>query len=95
MTQANGIALGSVDDLLVAFVKPLLANQQVRVAGTRDGKPRRVAVRQRRGVLISTPAASNRISARSPSPASARSARRLVEHAVGRPCRRARRRGSM
>ena len=39
MTQANGIALGSVDDLLVAFVKPLLANQQVRVAGTRDGKP--------------------------------------------------------
>lgn len=39
MTQANGIALGGVDDLLVAFVKPLLANQQVRVAGTRDGKP--------------------------------------------------------
>jgi hypothetical protein len=39
MTQANGIALGSVDDLLVAFVKPLVANQQVRVAGTRDGKP--------------------------------------------------------
>lgn len=39
MTQANGIALGSADDLLVAFVKPLLANQQVRVAGTRDGKP--------------------------------------------------------
>ena len=39
MTQANGIALASVDDVLVAFVKPLLANQQVRVAGTRDGKP--------------------------------------------------------
>jgi hypothetical protein len=39
MTQANGIALGSADDLLVAFVKPLVANQQVRVAGTRDGKP--------------------------------------------------------
>jgi hypothetical protein len=39
MTQANGIALTSVDDILVAFVKPLLANQQVRVAGTRDGKP--------------------------------------------------------
>lgn len=39
MTQANGIALGSVDDVLVAFVKPLLANQQVRVVGTRGGKP--------------------------------------------------------
>ena len=39
MTQANGIALSSVDDLLVAFVKPLVANQQVRVAGTREGKP--------------------------------------------------------
>lgn len=39
MTQANGIALGNVDDVLVAFVKPLLANQQVRVVGTRGGKP--------------------------------------------------------
>ena len=39
MTQANGIALGNVDDVLVAFVKPLLANQQVRVVGTRSGKP--------------------------------------------------------
>ena len=39
MTQANGIALGSADDVLVAFVKPLLANQQVRVVGTRGGKP--------------------------------------------------------
>jgi hypothetical protein len=39
MTQANGIALGSVDDLIAAFVKPLLASQPVRVAGTRDGKP--------------------------------------------------------
>ena len=39
MTQANGIALVNVDDVLVAFVKPLVANQQVRVAGTRDGKP--------------------------------------------------------
>ncbi|MEO8674272.1 MAG: hypothetical protein ABI569_01760 [Casimicrobiaceae bacterium] len=38
MTQANGIALGNVDDVLVAFVKPLLASQPVRVAGTRDGK---------------------------------------------------------
>ena len=39
MTQANGIALVNVEDVLVAFVKPLVANQQVRVAGTRDGKP--------------------------------------------------------
>jgi hypothetical protein len=38
VTEANGIALANVDDVLVAFVKPLLANQQVRVAGTRDGK---------------------------------------------------------
>lgn len=39
VTQANGIALGGVDDLLVAFVKPLVASQAVHVAGTRDGKP--------------------------------------------------------
>ncbi len=39
VTQANGIALGGVDDLLVAFVKPLTASQPVRVVGTRDGKP--------------------------------------------------------
>jgi len=39
MTQANGIALAGIDDILVAFVKPLVASQSVRVAGTRDGKP--------------------------------------------------------
>ncbi|HYR01179.1 MAG TPA: hypothetical protein VET86_14130, partial [Casimicrobiaceae bacterium] len=39
MTQANGIALTNVDDVLLALVKPLIANQPVRVAGTRDGKP--------------------------------------------------------
>ena len=39
MTQANGIALTNVDDVLLALVKPLVANQPVRVAGTRDGKP--------------------------------------------------------
>jgi hypothetical protein len=38
MTQANGIALTGVDDVLVAMVKPLLASQPVRVAGTRNGK---------------------------------------------------------
>jgi len=39
MTQANGIALTNVDDVLLALVKPLIANQPVRVAGTREGKP--------------------------------------------------------
>jgi Type II secretion system protein C len=39
MTQANGIALASIDDVLLAVVKPLVANQPVRVAGTRAGKP--------------------------------------------------------
>jgi S1-C subfamily serine protease len=39
VTQANGIALTGIDDVLVAFVKPLVASQPVRVAGVRDGKP--------------------------------------------------------
>lgn len=39
MAQANGIALGGVDDVLVAVVRPLLASQSVRIAGTRGGKP--------------------------------------------------------
>jgi hypothetical protein len=39
MAQANGIALSAADDVVVAVVKPLLASQPVRVAGTRDGKP--------------------------------------------------------
>jgi hypothetical protein len=39
LAQANGIALKSIDDILVAFVKPLIASQQVLVAGVRDGKP--------------------------------------------------------
>ena len=39
MAQANGIALAGIDDVLVAFVKPLLASQVVRGSGTRDGKP--------------------------------------------------------
>jgi hypothetical protein len=39
LTQANGIALKGIDDILVAFVKPLIASQQVLVAGVRDGKP--------------------------------------------------------
>ena len=39
VAQANGIALAGVDDMLVAFVNPLVASQPVHVAGTRDGKP--------------------------------------------------------
>ena len=39
LAQANGIALKGIDDILVAFVKPLIASQQVLVAGLRDGKP--------------------------------------------------------
>jgi hypothetical protein len=38
ITQANGIALAGVDDVLVAFVKPLIANQTVHVVGRRDGR---------------------------------------------------------
>ncbi len=39
MEQANGIALAGIEDVLVAFVKPLVASQMVHVAGVRDGKP--------------------------------------------------------
>jgi hypothetical protein len=39
MMQANGIALSGVDDVLVAFVNPLIASQPVRVTGIRSGKP--------------------------------------------------------
>jgi hypothetical protein len=39
MMQANGIALSGVDDVLVAFVNPLIASQSVRVTGIRSGKP--------------------------------------------------------
>jgi hypothetical protein len=40
ITQANGIALASIDDVLSAVVKPLVASQAVRVAGMRDGQPK-------------------------------------------------------
>jgi general secretion pathway protein C len=39
LSQANGIALAAVEDVLAAVVKPLIASQSVRLAGTRDGKP--------------------------------------------------------
>jgi hypothetical protein len=40
VAQANGIALASIDDVLTAVVKPLVASQQVRLTGSRDGQPR-------------------------------------------------------
>ncbi len=40
IAQANGIALASIDDVLAAVVKPLVASQAVRLSGTRDGQPR-------------------------------------------------------
>ena len=39
MSQANGIALNGIDDVLVAFVNPLVASQPVHIMGVRDGKP--------------------------------------------------------
>jgi len=39
MVQANGIALSGVNDVMVAFVNPLVASQPVMLSGTRDGKP--------------------------------------------------------
>lgn len=39
VTRANGIALAGIDDMLTAFVNPLVASQAVHVVGTRDGKP--------------------------------------------------------
>jgi hypothetical protein len=38
MTQANGIALRAPEDLVVALLRPLAANQPVRVAGLRGSE---------------------------------------------------------
>ena len=40
LEQANGIALTTPDDIVGAVLKPLSANQAVRISGTRDGAPR-------------------------------------------------------
>lgn len=40
LVQANGIPLASIDDVLSAVVKPLVASQAVRLGGTRDGAAR-------------------------------------------------------
>lgn len=37
---ANGIPLASADDVMGAVLTPLIANQQVRLSGTRDGQAR-------------------------------------------------------
>jgi hypothetical protein len=39
ITQANGIALARIDDVVSAIVRPLLSSQPVRVVGTHAGKP--------------------------------------------------------
>jgi general secretion pathway protein C len=39
IAQANGIALRSPDDVTSAVLRPLIANQGVRIAGLRDGAP--------------------------------------------------------
>jgi hypothetical protein len=36
---ANGIPLANADDVMAAVVTPLVANQSVRLSGTRNGKP--------------------------------------------------------
>ncbi|MFO1398877.1 MAG: type II secretion system protein N [Burkholderiales bacterium] len=40
LLQANGVALGVPDDVVSAVLKPLAAQQPVRVLGTRAGSPR-------------------------------------------------------
>jgi hypothetical protein len=38
LTHANGVALSGAEDVLVAVIRPLMASQAVRIAGTRDGR---------------------------------------------------------
>ena len=44
IAQANGIALMQPDDVTGAVLRPLVANQPVRIAGTRSGQPREVFI---------------------------------------------------
>jgi len=44
IAQANGIALLQPDDVTGAVLRPLVANQPVRVTGTRSGQPREVFI---------------------------------------------------
>ena len=43
--QANGIALTTPDDVIGAVLRPLASSQPVRVAGSRDGQPRELWLR--------------------------------------------------
>jgi hypothetical protein len=40
ISQSNGIALASIDDMVTAVVRPLIASQPVHIRGARDGQPR-------------------------------------------------------
>jgi type II secretory pathway component PulC len=40
LLQANGVPLAAPGDVITAVLRPLAAQQQVRVMGTRDGQPR-------------------------------------------------------
>jgi hypothetical protein len=40
LLQANGVALSAPDDVVSAVLRPLAAQQAVRVVGSRDGQPR-------------------------------------------------------
>jgi len=40
LVQANGVALTAPEDVVSAVLRPLAAQQPVRVIGSRDGQPR-------------------------------------------------------
>lgn len=44
IAQANGIALMQPDDVTGAVLRPLVASQPVRIAGTRSGQPREILI---------------------------------------------------
>jgi hypothetical protein len=44
VTQANGIAMRAPEDLIVAVLRPLAANQVVRVLGQRGNEPRELVI---------------------------------------------------
>ena len=44
IAQANGIALRSPDDVIVAVLRPLAASQPVRLVGTRGSEPREIVL---------------------------------------------------
>jgi len=44
VTQANGIALRAPEDVIVSILRPLAANQAVRVQGTRGSQPRELLI---------------------------------------------------